>query len=56
MTVKITRDDLTASELRRAAARSSDGSAARRMLEIALVLDGHSRQEAANQCGMDRQE
>src|SRR5690348_13919440 len=55
MTVKITRDDLAASELRRAAAKSAEASAARRMLAIALVLDGHSRQEAAQQCGMDRQ-
>jgi transposase len=55
MTVRITRDELTAPELRRAAARSSDASTARRMLAIALVLDGHSRQTAAKQCGMDRQ-
>ena len=55
MTVRITRDELTAPELRRAAARSSGASTARRMLAIALVLDGHSRQTAAKQCGMDRQ-
>jgi transposase len=55
MTVKLTRNDLPASELRRAAAKSADASAARRMLAIALILDGHSRQDAAQQCGMDRQ-
>jgi transposase len=55
MTVKITRHELTAPDLRRAAGRSSEASAARRMLAIALVLEGHSRQVAAIQCGMDRQ-
>jgi transposase len=55
MTVKITRDDLTAAELRRQAARSSDAAAARRMLAIALILEGHSRADAARLCGMDRQ-
>ena len=55
MTVQITRNDLTASELRRAATKGADASAARRMLAIALILDGHSRQDAAQQCGMDRQ-
>src|SRR3954454_19831415 len=55
MTVQITRNDLAVSELRRAAAKSADASAARRKLAIALILDGHSRQDAAQQCGMDRQ-
>ena len=55
MTVRITRADLTAAELRREAARSSDAAAARRMLAIGLVLDGHNRADAARQCGMDRQ-
>ena len=53
--VEITRTELPATELRRAAARSRDGNAARRMLAIALVLEGKSRQEAAESCGMDRQ-
>ena len=55
MTVRITRENLTAAELRREAARSSDAAAARRMLAIALLLEGHSRADAARQCGMDRQ-
>ncbi len=38
MAVEVTRRDLSAAELRREAARSRD--AARRMLAIALVLDG----------------
>ena len=53
--VEITRTELSAIELRRAAARSRDADAARRMLAIALVLEGKSRTEAALTCGMDRQ-
>jgi transposase len=53
--VEITRTELSASELRREAARSWDADAARRMLAIALVLEGKSRKEAAETCGMDRQ-
>lgn len=53
--IAITRMDLDASGLRRAAARSRDADAARRMLALALVLDGASRTEAAKHCGMDRQ-
>ncbi len=55
MAVAITRTELSAEELRRAAARMRDAEAARRMLAIALVLDGHSRADAAATCGMDRQ-
>jgi transposase len=53
--VEVTRRDLSAAELRRGAARSRDANAARRMLAIALVLDGHPREAAAEACGMDRQ-
>ena len=53
--VEITRTELTATDLRRAAARSRDADAARRMLALALVLEGRSRREAAESCGMDRQ-
>jgi len=55
MAVEVTRRDLSAAELRREAARCRDADAARRMLAIALVLDGHSRADAAATCGMDRQ-
>ena len=55
MAVEVTRRDLSAAELRRQAARSQDADATRRMLAIALVLDGHSRADAAAACGMDRQ-
>ncbi len=55
MAVLITRTDLDASGLRRAASGSDDADAARRMLALALVLEGRSRAEAATVCGMDRQ-
>jgi transposase-like protein len=55
MAVSITRMDLDAPGLRRAAAQSRDSDASRRMLALALVLDGRSRTEAAVLCGMDRQ-
>ncbi len=42
MTVAITRVDLTSADLRKEAARTQDAKAARRMLAMALVLDGHS--------------
>ena len=53
--VAITRDELDAAGLRREAARTRDADAARRMLALALVLDGWSRSEAAELCGMERQ-
>ena len=51
----ITRTDTDAAALRRAASRCRDGSASRRMLALALVLEGKSRAEAARAAGMDRQ-
>ena len=53
--VAIMRTDLTAVELRGAAARSRDAQAARRMLALALFLAGVERTTAAETCGMDRQ-
>lgn len=53
--VAITRRDHTAGELRSAAKRTDDADAARRMLALALVLEGKSRTQAATACGMDRQ-
>jgi transposase len=55
MTVSITRTDLDAAGLRAAASRSKDAAASRRMLALALVLDGRSRGDAAAAAGMDRQ-
>jgi transposase len=47
--------DRTASELRSFASKFGDGAQVRRLLAIALVLDGHSRAEAAKKYGIDRQ-
>jgi transposase len=54
-TIEITRKDLSISQLRAAAARTTDAKQARRILAIAMGLDGHSRLLAAEACGMDRQ-
>jgi transposase len=51
----ITRDDYTAAGLREAVTRSNDADATRRMLALALVLEGYKRGEAGKLCGMDRQ-
>lgn len=53
--IAITRRELTASDLRAAATKSRDARAARRMLAIALVVEGVDRRTAAETCGMDRQ-
>lgn len=53
--IAITRLDLSASDLRRAASRSKGAAAARRMLALALVMEGADRATAARSCGMDRQ-
>jgi transposase len=55
MAVAITRDDLSASDLRLASARCADSAMARRSLALALVLEGKGRTEAARSAGMDRQ-
>ena len=55
MAIGIVRDELDAADLRRAAARSRDANAARRMLALGLVVEGASRATAARSCGMDRQ-
>ena len=55
MTVAITRMERTAAELRQYAACSADASVARRLMALALVLDGHKREDAARAAGMDRQ-
>ena len=55
MTVAITRMEHAAAELRRYAACSAAACVARRLLALALVLDGHKRADAARAAGMDRQ-
>jgi transposase len=55
MAVAIMRTELDATGLREAARRSKDAAASRRMLALALVLEGSNRTEAARAAGMDRQ-
>ena len=49
------RADYTAGEVRQLAQRAKDAAQARRLLAIAAVLDGASREEAAKIGSMDRQ-
>ena len=49
------RMDYSSEELHRLASRAKNAGQARRLLAIAAVLDGASRQEAAKVGGMDRQ-
>ena len=53
--VAITRTEFDSAGLRAAAAGLSDARQARRLLSLAMVLDGHSRLLAAQAGGMDRQ-
>jgi putative transposase len=54
MTVAV-RTDYAAAELRRLATTSAEPEKARRLLALALVLEGASRADAARSTGMDRQ-
>jgi transposase len=53
--VVITRTDQLPVELRAFAARSDSAAKTRRLLAVAMVLEGTSRRDAARQSGMDRQ-
>lgn len=53
--VAIARRAMTTADLRVAAHREKDSRASRRILAIALILEGSSRTRAAEICGMDRQ-
>lgn len=53
--IEITRLDLDCSQLRAASAKAANVKAARRMLALAMVLEGVDRKTAAQNCGMDRQ-
>jgi transposase len=55
MTVQITRRDHEVVSMRDHASRVSEAAVARRLLALALVLEGHSRAHSAKTCGMDRQ-
>jgi transposase len=51
----ITRTEHTSTDLRAFSAKCPDSAQVRRLLALALVLDGYSRSEAAGLNGMDRQ-
>ena len=53
--LKIIRTAHTGADLRAAAGKSRDGAQVRRLLALAMVLDGRPRAEAAGRNGMDRQ-
>jgi transposase len=53
--IEITRLEHSATALRELAARTQDGAVVRRLLGIALILEGHPRDDAARLSGMDRQ-
>jgi transposase len=53
--VAVTRMELSADELRAAAKVARSPAAVRRILALALVLEGMDRETAARTCGMDRQ-
>ena len=55
MALAITRSGLSAEDLRGAARRAKDSDQARRLLALALVLEGTPRMAAARAAGMDRQ-
>jgi transposase len=53
--IVIVRTEHTASDLRSEAARCRDGAQVRRLLALALILEGYTRTEAAERSGMERQ-
>lgn len=53
--VEITRTEHSAADLRAFAVKIKDAAVVRRLLALALVLEGHSREAAARTNGMDRQ-
>ena len=53
--IAITNLDHTAADLRRLMSKHKDGAVVRRLLALALILEGKSRTAAAQQGGMERQ-
>jgi hypothetical protein len=53
--VSITRTEHAAEELRALAAKSRNAAPARRMLALAMIIEGATRAEVARLSGMDRQ-
>jgi transposase len=55
MAIEIERTEYSAAELRRLAWRAASLAQARRLLAIAMVMEGSDRSTAAKTCGMERQ-
>lgn len=53
--ITITNLDYSASDLRGLMSKEKDGAVVRRLLALALILEGKTRTEAAQQSGMERQ-
>ena len=53
--ITITNLDYSAADLRRLMSKEKDGQVVRRLLALALILEGKSRSEAAQKSGMERQ-
>jgi transposase len=53
--IAITRTEHSASDFRRLTSRELDGQVLPRLLALAMVLEGHSRTDAAQMNGMDQQ-
>jgi transposase len=53
--INITNLEHSAGDLRRLASREKRGEVVRRLLALAMILEGHPRTEAAQMNGMDRQ-
>ena len=53
--IAITNQNHTAGDLRRLMSQHKDGAVVRRLMALALILEGKSRTEAAQQSGMERQ-
>src|SRR5258706_14903131 len=55
LAIAVTNEKNSAAALRRLMPKQKDGRVACRLLALALILEGHSRTEAARQSGMERQ-
>jgi transposase len=53
--ITITNLDYSAADLRRLMSKQKDGAVVRRLMALALILEGKSRTAAAQQSGMERQ-
>ena len=53
--ITITNLEYSAADLRRLMSQHKDGAVVRRLMALALILEGKSRTEAAQQSGMERQ-